>query len=234
MVIELNPRVVTRVMLWIVGVLCAAHVIQALFYLTGDIEYIGMLDLDIEANLPSMYSAAAIAFCSVLIFLIAIDQRRKQARGRVQWMILGFIFLFLVLDEAAAIHEELGDLVQATLDTGGIFYFAWVSPYMLGVLVLGMAFLKFVWQLPGDTRFQFIVAGLLFLTGAVGVELIGSWEADRHGTDTALYTALYTVEEFLEMIAMVVFANALLKFIGREIGTVGFRVGAGPGSGGGG
>ncbi|MEM8954801.1 MAG: peptidase M48 Ste24p [Verrucomicrobiota bacterium] len=211
---------VTRVMLWIVLALCAAHVIQALYFLAGDIEYIKMIDLDIEGNLPSIYSAFAIAFCSMLLFVIAIDQRRKRAEGRVQWMILAFIFLFLALDEAVSIHEELGDVFHAILETKGLLYFAWVIPYTVVALFLGFAFLKFVWRLPRGVRIQFIVAGVLFLTGAVGIEVVSAWEADRHGTTTPLYTILYTIEEFLEMIAIVIFANALLKFIGREIGTV--------------
>jgi len=56
--------------------------------------------------------------------------------------------------------------------------------------VIGLAYLKFVWALPKRTRLHFIMAGVIFLTGALGVEMLGAREADLYGYDTVIYCFL--------------------------------------------
>jgi hypothetical protein len=57
---------------------------------------------------------------------------------------------------------------------------------------------------------------VLFVTGAMGIELISANEADLNGTDTILYSALYTAEELCEMISIVIFSYALMRYIENE------------------
>ncbi len=59
------------------------------------------------------------------------------------------------------------------------------------------------------------------MTGVIGVEMLGAREADLHGTDTVLYCVLYTIEELLEMLGIVVFIHALLSHIVDEAGDEG-------------
>jgi hypothetical protein len=40
--------------------------------------------------------------------------------------------------------------------------------------VLALLYFLFVWQLPRVTRARFIVAGLLFVGGALGFEMLGA------------------------------------------------------------
>ena len=86
-------------------------------------------------------------------------------------------------------------------------------PYGLATVVIGLAYLKFVWALPGRTRLHFIMAGVIFLTGALGVEMLGAREADLYGYDTVIYCFLYSVEEMLEMLGVVLFIYALLSYL---------------------
>jgi len=48
--------------------------------------------------------------------------------------------------------------------------------------------------------------------------MLGGREADLHGYDSITYCILYTVEEFLEMIGVVVLIYALLSYIERQFG----------------
>ena len=70
-----------------------------------------------------------------------------------------------------------------------------------------LAYLNFVWALPKRIRLHFIMAGVIFLTGAR--------EADLYGYDTVIYCFLYSVEEMLEMLGVVLFIYALLSYLAQ-------------------
>ena len=73
----------------------------------------------------------------------------------------------------------------------------------------------------------FIGAGVLFISGAVGIEVFSAREADLNGTDTLLYSILYTVEELCEMIGIVIFCYALLRYIEDQGVPVQFNISSG-------
>jgi hypothetical protein len=217
-------------MLVIIFVLTSLHVSQlAAYFYIGDpdkFDFIEMFDFDYEANLPSFYSSAAILFCAALLWMIGIYKRKERLPFRFHWIGLAIIFSLLGLDEAISLHEELGDLTEQLelFDAHGYLYFAWVVPYGIALVLFVFSYLKFVLALPGTTRLLFIVSGVLFVTGAMGIELISANEADLNGTDTILYSVLYTVEELCEMFSIVIFCYALMRYIEKEGIQVSFRI----------
>jgi len=130
--------------------------------------------------------------------------------------------LFLTFDEATAIHESIGDHFESYdyVDASGFLYFMWVVPYGVAVGVLGLFFLKFVFSLPAQTRNLFIASGTIFLSGAIGLEVFGAREADLNGLETITYCVLYTFEELLEMLGIVLFIYALACHLTSEFGRV--------------
>ena len=209
-------------MLVIIAVLTLLHVAQLGAYLIIDdpkvFDYIRFLDFDTENNLPSFYSALAILFCSILLFVIR--QHHSGQRWRHHWLGLAIIFMFLSFDEALALHEEIGDLTEQFVSAQGVLYFAWVIPYGILLAVFVVSYLRFTLHLPVRTRWLFIVAGGLFVLGAIGIEMFSAREADLHNTDTVLYSVLYTFEELCEMLAMVLFAYALLDYLKHTVGEI--------------
>ena len=97
----------------------------------------------------------------------------------------------------------------------GYLLWLWVIPYGFAVLVLAAVYLRFLVRLSRTTRYYFILAALLFLGGAIGVEMLSAWEKDLNDY-TILYYVLYSLEEFLEMIGVAVFIYALLKNLADE------------------
>ncbi len=66
------------------------------------------------------------------------------------WFLMGWIFLFLSLDEGAQFRELfVSSLVRLRLDTTGIFYFAWTIPYLILVMLFVIVFISFLRRLPG-------------------------------------------------------------------------------------
>ncbi len=219
MEIKVEPKQVAVAFLMVVATLTVINsiLLSFTFYL-DDTELFGLVDFfDVahEGNIPTLYSAVAIFFCSGLLALITRAQWRKSGGKRAYWLGLAILFLFLGFDEGTAIHEEIGTFLEDYMDARGALYFLWVVPYGLATVVIGLAYLKFVWALPTRTRLHFIMAGVIFLTGVLGIEMLGAREADIYGYDTVIYSFLYSLEEMLEMLGVVVFIYALLSYLAQ-------------------
>ncbi len=224
--LSLNPKTVLQIMLGIIALLAVMHITQLfIYYQINDpdiFDFIEILDFDYEANLPSYYSSTAILFCAVLLWCIGRHEFQHHTVNRLHWLGLAVIFTFLGIDEAIAIHEDVGDFFEERqwVDASGYLYFAWVVPYGILLLLFALSYLRFIIRLPAPTRTLFISAGTLFITGAIGIEIISAREADMHGTETIMYSSLYTIEELFEMIGIAIFCYAILRHIEAEYGHI--------------
>jgi hypothetical protein len=224
MEIRIEPKKLATTLLWIIAILTVIHSVVLFLYFYWDDDYVyGLVDLfdfDIEGNFPTFYSAVAMLLATGLLALITRANWNRENGHRFYWLLLTFIMLFLTFDEAAAIHETIGGYFEDYLDASGFLYFMWVVPYGVAVGVLGLFFLKFVFALPSQTRNGFIAAGVIFLSGAMGLEVFGAREADLNGVETITYCVLYTFEELLEMLGIVLFIYALACHLTSEFGRV--------------
>jgi hypothetical protein len=227
MEISINPKKISVIFFTIIAVLAALHIAQLIaYYVIADpqrFDFVELIDFDYESNLPSFYSMFAIIICSGVLFMIAHGKRITRQPYSFQWEILAWIFLYLGLDEGLALHEDVGDLMEIFITASGYLYFPWVIPYSILVGILAVFYFRFLLHLPRPTMVRFIIAGGLFLTGAVGLEIISANEADTYGTTSITYSVLYTLEELCEMIAMVLFLRALLEYYSREFGTLSIK-----------
>jgi hypothetical protein len=66
----------------------------------------------------------------------------------------------------------------------------------------------------------FILAGVVFVSGAVGMEMIGGMHSEVNGEDNVTYAMMYSFEEFLEMSGAVVFMYALISYIQMKFKTL--------------
>lgn len=183
-----------------------------------------LTNMDGEQNIPALYSASALLLCSILL---AIITSAKKVAGDLyvrHWGALSIIFLFLSLDELISIHERMIDPLRSTLNTSGFLYFAWVIPGAIFVSICLLAFLRFLTHLPAKTRSLFLVAGTLFLAGAIGIEMVGGYYSYLYGQQNITYAIITTLEEFLEMLGIVVFIYALLSYISSYMKGVSLQI----------
>ena len=82
-----------------------------------------------------------------------------------------------------------------------------------GAGVLGVAFVPFVLHLPRRTALWFAVAGTTYVAGAIGIEIPGNTMVAEHLRDTLQYRTSTMVEEGMEMLGMILFINALLRYM---------------------
>jgi hypothetical protein len=176
-------------------------------------DYLITFDLDAESNLPTWYSSAMLFACAVLLARIAAVTRREGGRFAGHWRALSIVFAFLSLDEIARIHEHLGRLHEAW-HTHGLFYFAWVIPGAIAVLVFAAIFARFVFHLPAPIRWRFVAAGAVFVGGALVVEALGGWRAETMGMNNMTHSLIATVEEVMELTGVAWFLVTLLRHLG--------------------
>lgn len=164
----------------------------------------GMFSLSFETNLPTWYSSSLLAAAAVGLALVAAVTRDRWRR---YWWALAGCFAFMSLDESIEIHEQLGGLVGGS----GVFYFDWVLIAGPAVLVLGLVFARFVLALEPTTRRRFVVAGVLYVGGALAMELPLGWWTERAGIDNIGYGLIDWVEETLELAGATLFVVSVYE-----------------------
>jgi len=183
-----------------------------------------LLSLSVEGNLPTWYSSLLLAGCGLLLLFIGAGVRQAGGGFVRRWRLLGVIFLYMSLDEAVELHEHLGELVELH----GVFYFSWVVPAGLFVLALGLAYLPFLKHLPAHTRRRFLLAGTIYVGGALVLELpLGYW-AERAGRDNLIYGLLDWVEESMEIGGLTLFLLSLLAYLREQLGELRIAAAEGP------
>nr|PZN55630.1 MAG: hypothetical protein DIU68_07970 [Chloroflexota bacterium] len=226
-----HARSVTLTFLGLVAVFVLATLVLRVLELTTDplrydpYRFLNLLDTGQEATIPTFFQSGLLLLSSALLALIAAGYRRDGAPGVRHWNGLAAIFLFMSLDEGVGLHEQLivpmrAVLTKLSLDASGFLYFAWVIPAVFALALLLMIYLPFLRRLPQGTARWFIACALLYVGGAVGMELPGGYVTSNFGSDNALKHVLETVEELMEMLAIVGFVYALMEHGRRYIGSV--------------
>ncbi len=220
--ISTSPKIVLLVLLGVVLFLLAANVagIIAKFYLGHPYVFglVSLFNFDTEANVPTIYSALAMLFASILLLYIFALQR-KQRDPSLAWFGLSLIFFYLAVDEAVSIHEHAGLPFERFMDASGLLFFTWVIPYGIALILLTLIYWKFIMALPRQITLLFVTSAVVFVTGAIGLELLGGRQYEAYGANNIVYAIFYTCEELLEMLGVVIFIYALLLYINRHSGT---------------
>jgi len=172
-----------------------------------------VFDLWDEVSIPSWYGTSLLLIAAALLGVIAVAKRQVGDRFQRHWTGLALIFLALSVDDAADLHGHTSYRLQATFETGGWFAYAWVVPAAIACAIVGLIYIRFLAHLPASTRWRFVVAGVLFLTGALVMEMIEGRYDTQHGVENMPYRIMVAIEESLEMIGVVIFISALLTYL---------------------
>jgi hypothetical protein len=164
--------------------------------------------LDNENNIPTWFSSALLLGAAALSSVLGLELDGGRGRG---WMGLAVIFVLMSIDETASIHETVNSTLREGLDLQGALRFGWVIPAAVFLVVFAVVYWRFVWGLPSGTRTRISLAGIVYVSGAFGMEMVGGWYWDAYGGgDTFGYGAITTAEELLELIGLALLIYALL------------------------
>lgn len=210
-----------------------------LFFEFGSSPVVGFLSLFFvarEGSIATWYSVALMLVCAVLLATIAIAAKQDNDRDRFYWAGLALIFVYVSADEAAEIHERLIPLGRFMLNSVGVsptgaLAAAWIVPAMLIMLALTLVYLRFYLRLPTRIRLLFFAAAAIFVTGAVGFELLAAFHSStfedlQSATPLQRGVQLFlpNTEELLEMLGTVVFIYALMSYLGSRAKEIKVRI----------
>lgn len=190
----------------IAAVLSALHVaVMVIHYRVVEIHWLirDLFDLDEEQSFGTWFSVVLLLFVGYILLLHARERRAAGDAWQRWWQVLGLGFTFLSLDEMVGLHESFNTAVD----------FSWTIPGAVVAAFVGGAFLPFLQQLPRRTSRRFVIAGVLYLGGAIGIEFATEPMAELDLLDTLEYNLTTMAEEALEMAGVIFFLHALLAHI---------------------
>ena len=213
----ITPGKLRYFLLAITGFLLGAHcIVNVGIHFFGNHKYwLDSLNMDRELNIPTLFSTLLLFSISMLMKKLYTTSGRESPRD---WLLLSKIFFFLGLDEAIQIHE-IFIIPGFRQYLHPMFGSTWVIPYGFLAICLAYRYRFFLKQLPRDTSARLIGAGLIYILGAIGMEIIGShliqsgiikWQGFSYGMITG-------AEETLELLGLIIAIHALIiELIQRE------------------
>ncbi len=253
MVLVIYTRMIVRaIVIAVLFITLAGLAARFAMYMWGEaVQALRIFDVGEERSIPTWFESIQFLLCSILLAVVAVAKKQRNDRYSLHWGVLSIILLLLSLDEVASIHEATGQQLERLLrsiagfDPGGAISFFWVVPGAVFVLVVLLAYLRFLVHLPQTTRRWFLFAGALFVLGALGMEMltaqvmsssggISDWIVSSsggivdRGSASAIPTILKglqtSIEEMFEMLGLTAFVYALLAYISSYAEDINVRV----------
>ncbi|HQV38678.1 MAG: hypothetical protein IPO60_17360 [Flavobacteriales bacterium] len=239
--IEFSSRKAARLLFTVLGILVVLHLTVAFCHLVLHWKVAALtqlVDLDLESNVPTFFNALLFFIAAALFYMHGNAALPKMRMG---WYVMTGVFVFLGFDEGSQIHEKFMLFTLRLLNNGkqtggdlGWFYYAWVIPYGLAVIGLGLVLSRWLFGLRPAVRRSLILSGAVYVFGAVFMEMAGAklvrtlpfqdaslfpWipcEVYEDPTSCWMYMnvryiSLYTLEETLEMTGLILCIHYLLK-----------------------
>ena len=213
----------------IVGVpLLLAHLFVLIMDFGFDRGYLfglaAKFNLNNEMNFPTLVATLELLACSVM--LAANAHFRPGSHGQaLGWWVLCAIFVFLGFDENISLHEMTSGPTLQLLQADWVPLYAWVLPYSVALLIAAAVLLPWFLKIERASQIRFVIAGTIFVSGALGIELLES--ANASGTDpdawadgtsqvegTLRQALLTTVQECMEYVGAGYFLCALAQRLG--------------------
>lgn len=178
-------------------------------------------NVDLENNIPTLYSAALLLLSSILLYTISVTP--EGTRKRLHWQILSLVFLFLSLDELLQLHENINHLLSKVTEVGGSVSGTdrWDVFSLMLFAGVGLSYFRFFWSLPQKVKRLFFTAATSFVVGGAGIEFLGvNFLTSIYHQPIFLAEVISTIEEFLEMLGTCLFINGLLTYAQSKLGPI--------------
>jgi len=161
-----------------------------------------LFDLDSEASIPTWFSIIQLFMIGFIALLVAYNKKTTPPPSKGGLTLFGLGFIYLSMDEGAAIHEKLtyefynNPLVPYFHGAHGI----WIVVYgCIGIIVL-IVLHRDIFAVCKHFRKEaliFIGGMIMFLAGTAGSETVTFFYVDK--SNPFVYTIEVILEEFLEM-----------------------------------
>ena len=164
-----------------------------------------VLDIGGEANIPTWWNATLLAMVAVCA-LVAAEIGGAAGPARRAWRVVAAGAAYLSIDEAAALHERLADVVPSGVD---VPTYAWLLPGSVLALAGTAVLVSAGRHLPHPTAGRLGFALAAYGGAAIGIEAANG-RVRENDDDSMLYTVGTLIEESVEMGACVYAVSVII------------------------
>ena len=226
--LEAVPGKILRVLFLITGILVVLNVLAILTWFVGGYDqalgFVPGFYMDKEANVPTFFSSLILLLAGFLFGVIARYKKKHKEAYVFHWALLSGVFLYMALDEIASFHEHLILPLRSSLNLSGIFYYSWVIVGIVFLAGFAAYYLKFFFSLTPRFREGFFLAAFVYVSGALGMELVGGYYAEQYGLESLTYAFITTVEETLELVGILILIKYLFLYLQKHTILSGLRL----------
>lgn len=216
--IMVRPRKVFQLLMFtaiaLIGANLMAHLIR---YLIGDStpnRLLRLFDVNSEANIPTFFSVGILLTAAYLLYAVAVVSKRQSRPFVIHWYMLSALFVLLAVDEFMQLHELVSWGLARSIGIDDVRkYYVWVIPGILFLLGITATFYRFLFHLPALLRRRLLLAGAIFVGGAVGLEIVAAFHAFYNEISNLPHSFIFTVEELCEITGVIVMIWALLHYL---------------------
>lgn len=183
-------------------------------------DFLNLFSVNLEGSFPTWYSTILLFVAAALLTYITIAKFQNSDNQRGYWIVLTLGFFYLSADEGAGIHEIFVDTMKQSFDVTGFFAFGWQIVAIPVVLIVLLLYVRFIIQLPTQTRTWLIISATIYLGGALIIEGISANQWYIDGGLSMRYLSIATIEETFEMLGAVLFIYTLLHYINQQAYTL--------------
>ena len=203
-----------KYILWAIFVLACAHLI--LQYLNLEVynekngavfELSNRFDFDDEASVTTWLSQFLFIVLGVAAFFAAYMEKKRALK--VIWFIPGLVATLFSIDETSTIHEYLLERIHVALfkdDAPTVLDNGWVIVLPFILLICGLFLWQIVKYLPKKTVGLIAIGGVIFLSGAVLVDIVTNSIPESPFVTQGIFVALEEIGELLG-VATVIYAT---------------------------
>ncbi len=176
-------------------------------------EVTNRFDFDDEASIPTWFAQALFLLLAMLAGLTSYLEKNK--RSRWVWTTLSVLAVLGSVDEVSTVHEsglQSIHLLFFNENAPTLLANAWVVIVPL-VLIIATLFLYFSYKvLPKPTVKLFVIGAVVYISGAVGVDIITSTLLESTAfIEQGVFVAIEEVSELIGLTIMVFATSSYLE-----------------------
>ena len=206
------PRVVIRCGVAAALIVC---LVSYVLYLTLHGLWIPELDVDSEGSVAAWLSSVTLFTCALVLIGIA---RREEAGQRAWWAAWRPSSAASRSTRWRRSTKRPATRSATRSSTSGPLLHAWVIPASVAIVVGTVVFLPLLRTLHRETSGLFTAGGVLYFSGAIGLEALGGAITGPRGVPDPRYAAVATTEELFEMLGITLFLAALARYDAAHLG----------------
>src|SRR6202035_3194771 len=148
-----------------------------------DLSYFSMFDW--PYSLANWIEPLLLAGAALLFLAISALSNIQNDCSAFRWGVLAWLFGYLSLDESANIHEILLKPLRSYVGPDHVTL--WMLPAIVGTFGFCLYLTPLLETFPRPYRTRFILSAILFIGGAVGMEIVSQFISVRFGNGSEPY-----------------------------------------------